>query len=136
MKYLLALLFMLFTCTTHAQIDSTRMTNTIDSICFTEQQVQDISYTIDSLIIKDSVNQVIISEQDGVITSQSQYMRLDSLEIMFLNENVKFLEGNINDYIKINQQLKPKWYEKPGLYFILGIVTTTAIANYVVVTVR
>lgn len=114
MKWLLIILFpsVLFSQTTN-----------IDT-CFTAQQVQDISNTLDELYYQDSVNNVLITQQKQLITQQEELIRLDSLQLLYKQEQIVLLKENIDLYIDREKRLQPKWYRSNGLWFGTGIVTT------------
>ena len=62
-------------------------TQTVDT-CFTEEQIHDISETIDSLYYLDSVNNDIIIKQDKLISSLDRLNKLDSLQKLYYQQQL------------------------------------------------
>ena len=56
---------------------------TASDTCFTEQEVHDISETLDELYFNDSVNIELISQQESIIKKQEELINLDSLQIVY-----------------------------------------------------
>ena len=96
---------------------------TIPDTCFTEQQVIDISMTLDSLWEADSINNVLIDQQENVIKICRTLIALDSVQIAYQKQQIELLNDNIDLYIKRQRQLQPKWYDSKGLWFGSGLVT-------------
>tara|TARA_R110000751_G_scaffold283911_2_gene387445 strand:- start:551 stop:931 length:381 start_codon:yes stop_codon:yes gene_type:complete len=110
-------------------------TQTVDT-CFTEEQIHNISETLDSLYYLDSVNNKIILEQEVLISDLEKVIILDSLENLYLNQKNEFLNDNINLYIERENLLQPKWYDKKGLWFSAGILTTLLTGKLIVEVVQ
>jgi hypothetical protein len=98
-------------------------TQTIPDTCFTEQQVIEISMTLDSLWELDSINNVLIEQQEMVIKSCRTLIALDSVQIAYQKQQIELLNDNVDLYIKRQRQLQPKWYDSKGLWFGSGLVT-------------
>lgn len=98
-------------------------TQTIPDTCFTEQQVIEISMTLDSLWKADSINNVLIHQQENVIKSCRTLIALDSVQIAYQKQQIELLNDNIDLYIKRQKQLQPKWYDSKGLWFGSGLIT-------------
>jgi hypothetical protein len=99
--------------------------------CFTAEQIQDISFTLDSLYEIDEINKQIIEEQNYVITELKNVIRLDSAEINYRQRQSILLQKNIDLYIQREKYIKPKWYDHKAIWFGAGILTsivTTKIA--------
>ena len=47
----------------------------------------------------------------------------DSLQIMYLNQNITLLNQRIDLYVDLTKELEPKWYQKPAVQFFLGAAT-------------
>jgi len=99
-------------------------TQTVPDTCFTQQEIIDISYTLDSLYTADSINNALISKLEKLNLQNESLIKLDSIQLVYKNQQIALLEENINLYIRREQYLKPKWYESKGLWFGLGIFTT------------
>jgi len=99
-------------------------TQTKPDTCFTQQEIIDISYTLDSLYELDSINTAIINKYKTLSLQQAELIRLDSLQIHYKDQQIALLQENVELYIRRERYLKPKWYEAKGLWFGMGIFTT------------
>ena len=99
-------------------------TQTTPDTCFTQQEIIDISYTLDSLYAADSINNAIIETFKTLTMQQESLIKLDSIQLVYKNQQIKLLQENVDLYIRREQYLKPKWYDSKGLWFGLGIFTT------------
>jgi len=113
MKKLLVTLLFPLTC----------FTQTIPDTCFTEQQIVEISMTLDSLWEADSINNVLIEQQAELIKTYKNSIELDNIQIAYQKQQIELLNNNIDLYIKRQQQLQPKWYDSKGLWFGSGLIT-------------
>ena len=104
--------------------------------CFTSTEIVQISETIDSLYYLDSINNKIILEQEVLISDLEKVIKLDSLENLYLTQKNEFLNDNINLYIEREKLLQPKWYDKKGLWFSAGILTTLLTGKLIVEVVQ
>ena len=59
----------------------------------------------------------------------------DSLHIAFMNEKTDLLNQRIELYIDLTKELRPKWYNKPAIHFVLGVATIVT-ASWVVSNVK
>jgi hypothetical protein len=108
----------------------------VPDTCFTQQEIHDISNTLDSLWIADSINNNLISAQQTLIDSKNQLNRLDSLHIQFQNKKIELLEDNIKLYVEREKYLKPKWYDSKIIYFSSGILTAILTSKLIVEVVK
>jgi len=92
--------------------------------CFAQQEIIDISYTLDSLYAADSINNALINKLQKLNLQNESLIRLDSIQLVYKDQQIALLQENVNLYIRREQYLKPKWYETKGLWFGLGIFTT------------
>jgi hypothetical protein len=92
--------------------------------CFTQQQIIDISYTLDSLYALDSINTALINKYVTLSKQYENLIKLDSLQLQYKNQQIALLQENVELYIRRERYLKPKWYEAKGLWFGMGIFTT------------
>jgi len=99
-------------------------TQTKPDTCFTQQEIVDISYTLDSLFALDSINTALINKYVILSKQQDELIKLDSLQIRYKDQQIVLLQENVELYIRRERYLKPKWYEAKGLWFGLGIFTT------------
>ena len=104
--------------------------------CFTSNEIIDISETIDSLYYLDSINNKIISKQETIISDLETVIRLDSIELIYMNTKVNLLNENIDLYIKREEYLKPKWYNNKVIWFSAGIATTLFTGKMIVEVVQ
>jgi len=95
----------------------------IPDTCFTEQQIIQISKTLDSLWEADNINNVLIAQQEDAINTCRKLLALDSLQIEFQKQQIELLNDNVDLYIKRQRQLQPKWWDAKGIWFGSGIVT-------------
>ena len=99
-------------------------TQTPPDTCFTEQELNDISNTLDSLWQVDEINTDIISKQQLIIKKQQSVMYLDSIQITLQKQQVALLQKNIDLYVEREKRLQPKWYDNKSIWYGLGIFTT------------
>ena len=97
---------------------------TIPDTCFTEQELNDISNTLDSLWRVDEINNNIIFKQKQIIKKQESILYLDSVQIVLQKQQVTLLQKNIDLYVEREKRLQPKWYDNKNIWFGLGIFTT------------
>ena len=104
--------------------------------CFTENEIIEISETLDSLYYLDSINNKIISQQDALISELETITKLDSIQLLYTNKKVELLNDNINLYIKREKHLRPKWYDNKIIWFGSGILTTLLTGKMIVESVQ
>ena len=95
--------------------------------CFTEQEIRDISFTLDSLYRVNELNDSIIAEQAKLIADQQRLIHLDELQLEYKTKQVSLLNDNIQMYVEREKYLKPKWYDSKALWFSGGILSTILI---------
>ena len=110
-------------------------TQTVDT-CFTEQEIHDISETLDSLYYLDSVNNDIIIKQETLISSLEHLNKLDSLQKLYYQQQINLLNSNIDLYIEREDLIKPKWYDNKIIWFGAGILTTVLTGKLIVEVVQ
>ena len=108
------------------------ISQTVPDTCFTEQQIQDISETLNELYFKDSINNVVIEQQKSIIQKQDELIKLDSLQLVYKQQQIDLLESNIDLYIKQQNRLQPKWYNNKVIWFGAGILTTVLTGKLIV----
>jgi hypothetical protein len=99
-------------------------TQTIPDTCFTEQELNDISNTLDSLWKVDEINNNIIAKQRLIIKKQESVMYLDSIQFILQKQQVALLQKNIDLYVEREKRLQPKWYDNKTIWYGMGIFTT------------
>jgi hypothetical protein len=107
---------------------------TVNDTCFTEQQIHEISETLDDLYFKDSINTELIIQQSAVIDKQDQLIKLDSIQLVYKQQQIDLLETNINLYIEQQKKLQPNWYNNKTIWFAGGILTTILTSKLIVLT--
>ena len=114
MKKLLVILLFPLTC----------LSQQVPDTCFTENEMRDILFTIDSLYELDDINRQIISKHEDLVRELNLIIKLDSLENTYRTEQVNLLKTNIDLYVEREKHLKPKWYDNKAIWFGSGILTT------------
>ena len=104
--------------------------------CFTENEIIEISETLDSLYYLDSINTEIISQQETLISELEIIGKLDSIELLYTNKKIELLDNNIQLYIQREKYLKPKWYDHKIIWFTTGIATTLLTGKMIVEVVQ
>jgi len=99
-------------------------TQTVPDTCFTQQEIVDISYTIDSLFALDSINTALIDKYVTLSKQHEELIKFDSIQIYYKDQQIKLLQDNIELYIHKEKLIKPKWYDSKALWFATGIFTT------------
>ena len=105
---------------------------TVVDTCFTTQQIHDISETIDDLYYKDSVNTELINQQTAVINKQDELIKLDSMQLVYKQQQIDLLKSNIDLYVDQQKKLQPKWYNNKAIWFGAGILTTVLTGKLIV----
>jgi len=99
--------------------------------CFTSEEIQDISFTLDSLYALDSINTEIIDKQDVLIADLHDIIKLDSMELSYRVKQVDLLKTNIDLYVEREKRLRPRWYDNKAIWFGSGILTSILIFQVV-----
>jgi hypothetical protein len=94
-----------------------------DTVCFTRQQVEDISMTLDSLWQADDINNELIASYKIVIAEQDSLIADDSALIAKRDEEIALLNSQIADYKTKVDLLQPKWHDKKSLWFGFGFLS-------------
>ena len=113
-KFIIILLFPI--------IGFSQKTTTPDT-CFTQQELADISFVLDSLWTADDINNNLIKSYDTAFRTQSILIKLDSVQLQYKNNQIKLLQENINLYVSREKLLQPKWYDKKGLWYGAGFLS-------------
>lgn len=125
MKKLLVIL--LFPLTAYSQIADT---------CFTEQQVLDISFTLDSLTELNDINDQIILEQKHLLEKQGKLIELDSMQIAYREQQIALLQKNVDLYVEREKRFQTKWYDHKAIWFSGGILTTILTSKLIIEVVK
>ena len=114
-KLLIILLFPL--------ISFTQTKKQLPDTCFTQQELADISFVLDSLWTADDINNNLIKSYDTAFRTQSTLIKLDSIQLQYKNNQIKLLQENIDLYVSREKLLQPKWYDKKGLWYGVGFLS-------------
>ena len=106
MKHLLIILLFPMFALTQTKLDT----------CFTQQEIIDISYTLDSLYAADSINNALIEKFETLTMQHEKLIKLDSLQLRYKDQQIALLQENVEIYIRRERYLKPKWYDSKGLW--------------------
>jgi len=92
--------------------------------CFTQQELADISFVLDSLWAADDINNKLIWAYDTVLLTQNTLIKLDSIQLQYKDTQIKLLQDNVDLYVAREKLLQPKWYDKKGLWYGAGVLST------------
>jgi len=90
---------------------------------FTDKEVVKMDSLFQVYEQTDSLNKIEIKLLNTQLLNYKTLHKQDSLQIMYLEENVKLLNQRVNLYIDLTKELEPKWYQKPAVHFFLGAAT-------------
>jgi hypothetical protein len=94
---------------------------TVPDTCFTQQEIKDISFTIDSLFAVCDINDELIPEYKSLIEKQKEMIKLDSTQIEYQKQQTILLRENINLYVE-KERITNKWYNNKYLWLGMGFV--------------
>lgn len=115
MKYLLILLFPILTFAQSKKI-------TPDT-CFTQQELADISFVLDSLWAVDDINNDLIQKYNNLIYNQDSLIKLDSVQLAKQQQNIILLKDIIAKQEQQINLLQPKFIDKKSIWFGFGFLT-------------
>ena len=90
---------------------------------FTEQQVVEMDSLFQVYQQTDSIQKIEINLLNTQLLNYQTLSKQDSLHLIYLEQNIAFLNERIDLYKDLNKELRPKWYKKPIVHFILGAAT-------------
>jgi hypothetical protein len=94
---------------------------TVPDTCFTQQEIKDISFTIDSLFAVCDINDELIPGYRSLIEKQKEMIKLDSTQIEYQKQQTILLRENINLYVE-KERITNKWYNNKYLWLGMGFV--------------
>jgi hypothetical protein len=118
MKKLLIILCLLVPAVSFSQKAKAK---TVPDTCFTQQEIKDISFTIDSLFAVCDINDELIPEYKSLIEKQKEMIKLDSTQIEYQKQQTILLRENINLYVE-KERITNKWYNNKYLWLGMGFV--------------
>ena len=97
----------------------------VTSSCFAQTTLTDDEVVkLDSIITwyeqNDSIQGHTISLLDKQLELYQQQTVLDSTLLFYTNQELSLLNDRVDLYMKLNKEIKPKWYDKKGLWFFIG----------------
>jgi hypothetical protein len=121
MKKLLIILLCLFSLNAFSQTDTVKVP---------QVDLDEIIAVIDTLTQQDSINNILIGQQDEQIKNFMFLSKQDSMIIDFKNQEILLLNDRINIYA---DQMKrdQRWYNKRQFGFIIGVISTVGIIHFI-----
>ena len=97
----------------------------VTSSCFAQTTLTDDEVVkLDSIMTwyeqNDSIQGHTISLLDNQLDLYKQQAILDSTLLFYTNQELSLLNDRVDLYMKLNKEIKPKWYDKKGLWFFIG----------------
>ncbi len=96
---------------------------TTPDTCFTQSELADISFVLDSLWTADDINNELIVKYRSLVKQQDSIATLDSLHIVEQYNEIKLLKSNIELYKEQIKLMQPKWTDKKSLWFGFGFLS-------------
>ena len=121
MKKLLFILLCLFSLNAFSQADTVKVP---------QADLDEIISVIDTLTQQDSINNILIEQQDLQIKNFMLLAKQDSMIIDFKNQEIVLLNDRINIYAKQFER-DQKWYNKKQFGFIIGVISTVGIIHII-----
>ena len=121
MKNLIIILFCLLSLNGFSQTDTVKVP---------QAELDEIIAVIDTLVTQDSINNILIGQQDQQIKNFMFLAEQDSMIIDFKNQEIMLLNDRIDIYA---DQMKrdQKWYNKRQFGFIVGVLSTIGIIHII-----
>ena len=97
----------------------------VTSSCFAQTTLTDDEVVkLDSIMTwyeqNDSIQGHTISLLDKQLELYQQQIVLDSTLLFYTNQELSLLKSKVDLYMKLNKEIKPKWYDKKWLWFFIG----------------
>ena len=87
---------------------------------FSDDEVVRLDSLLTHLDQKDSIHIHTISLLDNQLGLYRQQALLDSTLLFYKDQELELLNNRVSLYIDLVNQVKPKWYDKKGLWFFIG----------------
>jgi hypothetical protein len=91
--------------------------------CFTQSELADISFVIDSLWAADDINNELIVKYRNLVKQQDSIATLDSMHIAEQDTEIKLLKSNIELYKEQIKLMQPKWSDKKSIWYGFGFLS-------------
>ena len=97
----------------------------VTSSCLAQTTLTDDEVVkLDSMITWYEQNDSIQSQSISLLNNQlglyKQQAVLDSALLFHTDQELFLLKERVDLYMKLNKEIKPKWYDKKGLWFFIG----------------
>ena len=89
-------------------------------VTFSDDEVVRLDSLLTHLDQKDSIHIHTISLLDNQLGLYRQQALLDSTLLFYKDQELQLLNNRVSLYIDLVNQVKPKWYDKKGLWFFIG----------------
>jgi hypothetical protein len=113
--------FLIILCLLVPVVSFSQKSKTVPDTCFTQQEIKDISFTLDSLFAVCDINDELIPEYKSLIEKQKEMIKLDSMQIEYQKQQNVLLRENINLYVE-KERITNKWYNNKYLWLGMGFV--------------
>jgi hypothetical protein len=113
--------FIIILCLLVPAVSFSQKAKTVPDTCFTQQEIKDISFTLDSLFAVCDINDELIPEYKSLIEKQKEMIKLDSTQIEYQKQQTILLQENINLYVE-KERITNKWYNNKYLWLGMGFV--------------
>ena len=87
---------------------------------FSDQEIVKLDSLIQYYEQNDSIQSQSISLLDNQLGLYKQQAVLDSALLFHTDQELFLLKERVDLYVKLNKEIKPKWYDKKGLWFFIG----------------
>jgi len=91
--------------------------------CFTQSELADISFVIDSLWVADDINNELIVKYRSLVKQQDSIATLDSMHIAEQDTEIKLLKSNIELYKEQIKLMQPRWSDKKSIWYGFGFLS-------------
>ena len=101
-----------------------------DTVRVPQSDLDEIISVIDTLTQQDSINNILINQQDEQIKNFTLLAKQDSLILSFKNQEIVLLNDRINIYADQYKRDQRFWNKRP-FGFIIGVLGTVGIIHVI-----
>jgi len=101
-----------------------------DTVQVPQSDLDEIISVIDTLTYQDSINNILINQQDEQIKNFTLLAKQDSLILSFKNQEIVLLNDRINIYADQYKKDQRFWNKRP-FGFIIGVLGTVGIIHVI-----